>query len=419
MSDARVVAERLGKRYRTQRGRGDEGPWIWALRDVSFEVGPGEVLGVVGANGAGKSTLLRMVGGLGRPSEGRVSVDGRIGALLELGAGFFGDLTGRENALLSGVVSGLLRREVEERMDDIVAFAGLTEFIDEPVRRYSSGMSIRLAFSVAVHVEPEILLVDEFLSVGDLAFQAKCLDRIQEMRSSGCAIILVSHGMGSIRDLCHRAIWLRAGRVHAQGAAREVAEEYETEMRRTTLELTPDDEVTELPGGSRLETKKNRFGSGEVRITEVRLSPGPVMTSRGPLAVEIDFDARQPVVSPVFVVSVRRVSGSVCVDLNTQTSKAAVPDLSGPGTIRLELDRLDLARGDYRVSVGVFPPDWAHAYDFHWASYPLKVQGPSGGKGVLAPRASWIFVEPEAPSGPSFGRSAGPEDEGDQGGQET
>jgi lipopolysaccharide transport system ATP-binding protein len=199
--------------------------------------------------------------------------------------------------------------------------------------------------------------------------------------------------MGSIRDVCHRAIWLKDGRVHAQGPAREVAEKYETEMRRTTLELTPDDEVAELPGGVRLETKKNRFGSGEVRITGARLDPGPVMTSGGPFAVEIDFDAREPVVSPVFVVSVKQVSGPVCVDLNTQTSKAAVPELSGPGTIRLVLDRLDLARGDYRVSVGVFPPDWAHAYDFHWASYPLKVQGPPGGEGVLAPRASWVFSE--------------------------
>jgi lipopolysaccharide transport system ATP-binding protein len=203
---------------------------FWALRDVTFSIASGRMVGVVGHNGAGKSTLLRLVGGVGRPDAGKVSVRGRLGALLELGAGFHPELTGRENALISGVISGLTKAEVADKFDAIVSFAELEDFIDNPLRTYSSGMILRLGFAVAAHIEPEVLLIDEVLSVGDLAFQEKCLDRIRAFKARGCTILLVSHNAEQVAELCDEVIWLRAGRLVAYGPAEPVTEAYVSEM---------------------------------------------------------------------------------------------------------------------------------------------------------------------------------------------
>jgi lipopolysaccharide transport system ATP-binding protein len=199
---------------------------FWALRDVSFSVAPGRMLGIVGANGSGKSTLLRLIGGVERPDEGSVKIHGKSCAFLDLGVGFHGDLTGRENVFISGVVSGLTRAEVAERFDSIVAFAELEEFIDGPLRTYSTGMQMRLAFAVAVHVQPEILLIDEALTVGDLPFQRKCFERIAYFKAEGCTLVLVSHSTEAIREFCDEALWLHAGRLRAYGSPDTVVEQY-------------------------------------------------------------------------------------------------------------------------------------------------------------------------------------------------
>jgi len=203
---------------------------FWALREVTFNIAPGRMVGVIGHNGAGKSTLLRLVGGVGRPDAGRIEVHGRLGALLELGAGFHPELTGRENAMIGGIISGLTRAEVASQFDSIVSFAELEDFIESPLRTYSSGMIMRLAFAVAAHIEPEVLLIDEVLSVGDLAFQEKCLQRIGEFKSRGCTILLVSHNADLLGRLCDEVIWLRAGRLVAHGPAGEVTTGYVNEM---------------------------------------------------------------------------------------------------------------------------------------------------------------------------------------------
>jgi lipopolysaccharide transport system ATP-binding protein len=205
---------------------------FWGLRDVSFRVAVGRMVGIIGANGSGKSTLLRLVGGIGRPDSGKVEVHGRIGALLDLGSGFHPDLTGRENALVTGVLSGLTRREVRERFESIVAFAEVEEFIDNPMRTYSTGMQMRLAFATAVHTDPDVLLIDEILSVGDIAFQRKCLDRIAQFKASGCSILLVSHEGSVIQDLCDEAIWLNAGHLMAHGTPAEVVGRYVAYMNK-------------------------------------------------------------------------------------------------------------------------------------------------------------------------------------------
>jgi lipopolysaccharide transport system ATP-binding protein len=212
---------------------------FWALRDVSFNVPAGRTVGLIGANGSGKSTLLRLIAGVGRPSEGRATVHGHVGALLDLGAGFHNDLTGRENVFINGIVRGLTRREVTERFDSILTFAGLQEFIDSPLRTYSSGMRMRLAFAVAVHVEPDVLLIDEVLAVGDVSFQRKCLERIAGFRCQGGTILLASHEMAFLRSICDDGLWLRAGRVAAYGSIQTVAGQYEAAMEEESGQPMP------------------------------------------------------------------------------------------------------------------------------------------------------------------------------------
>jgi len=242
-----IIVQGLGRQFRryhldrpwtlqeaVQRGLRRMAPVerFWALREVSFSVAPGRALGVVGPNGAGKSTLLRLLGGVGRPDEGTIEVHGRLGALLELGAGFHPDLTGRENLFINGLISGLTRREVATRLESILAFAELQDFIDNPLRTYSSGMQMRLAFAVAIHTDSEIFLIDEVLAVGDLSFKRKCLERIAQLKREGCTMVLVSHNPTTIREFCDEAIWLQAGRIVAHGAPDVVVGQYAANAAR-------------------------------------------------------------------------------------------------------------------------------------------------------------------------------------------
>jgi lipopolysaccharide transport system ATP-binding protein len=399
----RLSARHLGKRFRRHTRAGSRSwrellltPWrrspsedFWALRDVSIELHAGEMLGVIGHNGAGKSTLLNLLGGVGAPTEGSVQIHGRIGALLDLGGGFVGDLTGRENAILAGVVAGLTRQEVLQRLDEIVAFAEIEAFLDEPVRTYSTGMAMRLAFAVAVHTDPDILLVDEFLSVGDLAFQTKCRARIERLRDTGCAIVFVTHGIEQVRDMCDRALWLSHGRVMALAAPDEVTALYETEMREETLRRTPEVAPPVEGGDASLAPKKNRFGTFEVAITRVQLRPPDAIRTGDPLEVEIHYRAPHAVKDAIFVVSMSDEEDNLYLDTSTQGAKVPVPELHGDGVIRFRAERLDLTPGRYFVNVGVFEGKWKHAYDYHWNVYPLTIDGAPGHKGLLAPPCRW------------------------------
>ncbi len=205
---------------------------FWSLSNISFTVDAGRTVGILGANGSGKSTLLRLIGGVGRPDTGRIEVNGRIGGLLDLTAGFHHDLSGRENATLAGILNGLSRREILDRMDAIVSFAEIEDAIDNPVRTYSSGMQMRLAFAVTVHCDPDVLLIDEVLAVGDMAFQDKCLERIAQFKAAGCPMLLVSHVGSTVEDVCDEAIWLDAGRLMAQGPVGDVFQQYSAYMAR-------------------------------------------------------------------------------------------------------------------------------------------------------------------------------------------
>jgi lipopolysaccharide transport system ATP-binding protein len=368
---------------------------FWALRDVSFSVAPGRMVGVIGPNGAGKSTLLRLIGGVGRPDQGNVEAHGRIGALLDLGAGLHPDLTGRENVFVNGVIAGLTRHEVAGRFDEIVDFAELETFIDNPLRTYSTGMQMRLGFAVAVHTDPEILLIDEILAVGDLAFQRKCLDRIAQFKVEGRTIILVSHDTNSIQRLCDEALWLRRGKLVAYGPADVVAGQYVAEMSAETRRRTPATRpVVRTPMGAELRVNENRFGSMEMEIVAVRLLapagfPVTELDSGDPLRVEIEYLAPDPIPEPIFGITVSREDGLVCYDTSTEASGTHLTTVHGPGQITFHIDRLDLIGEQYYVDVGIYERGWTYAYDYHWHVYPLIVHPTGGEKGILRPPHRW------------------------------
>lgn len=365
---------------------------FWALRGVCFEVAAGEMLGVIGHNGAGKSTLLQILGKVTCPTEGHIKTQGHIGALLDLGAGFHGDLTGRENVFVTSIVGGLTHREVSRRFERIVEFAELDQFIDNPVRTYSSGMMMRLAFSVAVHTDPDILLVDEYLSVGDLAFQGKCLNRIAEMKEQGCAIVLVSHDVGQVERLCDRALWLKRGVVQAYGEPAVVGGQYTMHMRSQTQQRTPEYAPQLSIANSRLIVNKNRFGSLEAEIADVRLLPNSCIEAGSPLTVEIDYISHKAIDSAIFNLKLSLESGETCIDTNTHDSCSSLVRLPDRGTIRLVMNRVDLSSGQYFVSVGMFKHDWEYAYDYHWQSYPLTVKSSVPSQGILQPPLRWELL---------------------------
>lgn len=367
---------------------------FWALRSINFTVAAGEMLGILGHNGAGKSTLLQLIGGVGRPDEGCVRVQGRIGALLDLGAGFHGDLTGRENVLVTAIAAGLTERQVLRRFDAIVEFAELQPFIDNPVRTYSTGMQMRLAFAIAVHTQPDVLLVDEFLSVGDLSFQAKCLQRITDLKQQGCAIVLISHSVEQVQTLCDRALWLRQGQVAACGEPPVVVGQYVSEMRSQTRQRTPDRPPQRTATGMELRVNENRFGSLEMEITRVHLLPIATLETGDPLCVEIEYEAPQPIPSPIFSVTISQEDGRVCLD--THTAEMGIPTavIHGRGKLRLQIDRLDLKQGKYFVDVGIYEKEWSYAYDFHWHIYPFVIHSSHTGKGILSPPMHWQMSLP-------------------------
>ena len=363
---------------------------FWALREVSFEVAAGEMLGVIGHNGAGKSTLLQILGKVAYPNEGRLKMRGRVGALLDLGAGFHGDLTGRENVFVTAIVAGLLRWEVAERFDRIVAFAELEDFIDNPVRTYSSGMMMRLAFAVAIHTEPDILLVDEFLSVGDLAFQTKCLDRISKMKAQGCAIVLVSHDVDQVEQVCDRALWLKQGKVVSYGKPASVVKQYKSDMQTQTQLRTSEISPTLASSGIEMRANHNRFGSFEVQITAVHLSPASQINSGESLQIEIAYQTGQTIPSPIFNLCISRESdGESCVDINTEMAGLHIASIQGAGSIELLLNHLNLVRGKYFVNVGIFEANWSYAYDLHSNVYPLTVESSLVSQGILSLPYRW------------------------------
>lgn len=360
---------------------------FWALRGVTHALQRGRSVGLIGQNGAGKSTLLRLMGGIGRPDEGKVVVRGRIGALLELGKEFHPELTGRENAVLSAVVAGMTRRQARAVLPEIAAFAELEAFLDNPLRTYSTGMQARLAFASAVHIEPEVLLVDEVLAVGDLMFQRRCIDRMHAFKAAGVTLVLVSHDLGLVRQLCDEAIWLRRGAIAAAGPTDDVLRTYAQTMSLETESVTPSGPDIATEAGTTLRFGTNRFGSQAARIERVRILDGFGRTvsdvvSGGELRVEMRVSIDAEVGRCRLAVKVRRHDEVLCLDTSTPVDP--------PGaTSVLTIARLDLAPGRYAVDVGIFSSDWEQTHDLHVGAYPIVVGGGAEHVALLAPPASW------------------------------
>jgi lipopolysaccharide transport system ATP-binding protein len=381
-----VVVENLGKRYGRRHGdrprtfmeaalqgfsKMGKMEEFWALQGVSFKVMPGQMLGVIGHNGAGKSTLLQVLSGVVSPDVGAVQVVGRMGTLLDLGAGFHPDLTGRENVILSAIVGGLTRQEALKKFDEMVEFAEVEAFIDNPLRTYSSGMQMRLGFAVAIHTQPDVMFVDEFLSVGDLAFQTKCLGRIMELKKNGCAIVLISHNVDQVEELCDQVLWLNRGQVEAYGDPVLVASRYADKMELKAKPIEP------------------RQVSQEVEILGVEIldqagQPTQSIQNGEGVTIEVDYIAHQAFEQIHFCANISDSDGQIYFNTSSSTVGLVIPAGLGKGRVRLAIDRLDLAGGDYFINIGVYAADWSMTYDYQRHQHPLTI-------GWTPPEQSWLY----------------------------
>jgi ABC-type polysaccharide/polyol phosphate transport system ATPase subunit len=333
------------------RNRYDE---FLALRDVSFEVLEGEVFGVIGQNGSGKSTLLKCMAGILQPTSGSIAVHRKMSALLELGAGFHPELTGRENVFLNAAILGISRRDIAARFDDIVEFSGLANFIDSPVKTYSSGMYVRLAFAVAINVDPRLLIVDEILAVGDVTFQQRCLEKFVEFRTDGRTIVLVTHDLTSVRNMCDRAIWLQHGSVIAEGDPAELVDAY------TEMMLGED-----RPAGD----GSTRRGSGELKILEALLyvagetTPVKRIRTGDNAVIELRYRAEKPVPRPVIGVELEQLGGFRVTAPCTRDVGLVPQVMAGEGTISIDLSNVALLPGTYDLHTVVTDFNRSHVYD--------------------------------------------------------
>jgi ABC-type polysaccharide/polyol phosphate transport system ATPase subunit len=395
-----------------------------ALKGVSFDVRAGKTFGIVGRNGSGKSTMLKLIAGIGRPTAGSVIVRGRISALIELGAGFHPEISGRDNVYINGMMLGLTKREVFARFDEIVRFAELEEFIDAPVKTYSSGMYMRLGFAVAVHVDPEVLLVDEVLAVGDEAFTHKCLDKFSEFRRKGRTVLLVTHSLDLVTTFCDEVLWLDSGLIRGQGDPRRVLDAYRLDVAQAedlalgrsataavaevTQEPTPgatpesvtlaDPAADPSADGLPLDLFKaveGRWGSREVEIDSVAFigasgQPSYVFASGVPVEIRLQVRADSPVTDLVFGVGIFNADGVCCYGTNTDIDGAEAGSLAGQGEVRFAIDRLDLVAGTYKVDVAVHRKNGA-PYDYHRLLYTLRVTSSLKEAGIFRLLHRWSF----------------------------
>jgi ABC-type polysaccharide/polyol phosphate transport system ATPase subunit len=350
---------------------------VLALKDVSFEIEPGGAVGLVGRNGSGKTTLLRLISGIIKPTGGRVDVGGRVGSLLELGAGFHPDLTGRENVFLNGSIYGLKRAYLREQLDEIVAFAGLEQAIDRPVRTYSSGMYMRLGFAIAAHIDADVLLLDEVFAVGDEQFQRKCFGKIFEFKQRGGTIVFVSHDASAVERLCDRAILLRDGSVAFDGPTHDAIVRYRQQ-------LAGDRDPAERAAGLK------EWGSGEARIEGVELlgpegEPRTQFLGGEPLTLRLRVNAEQPVPPLRISLELRDVSGLLVA--------GSAYSLEEPGTVRFDVDELPLADGRFRVRLGLTDEGGERVY--HWLDDALEfIVYPAGeSRGVVRLEGRWSGEE--------------------------
>lgn len=348
------------KALNLNNGNGLKQEEFWALRDVSFNVERGEVLGIIGSNGAGKSTVLKLLSGIIIPNKGEIKLQGRLSALIEVTAGFHPELTGRENVYLNGTILGMKKKEIDAKFDEIIDFSGIKEFIDTPVKRYSSGMFSRLGFSVAAHMDPDILLVDEVLSVGDIAFQAKCAQKMRQLLNSGVTIVLVSHNLSLIQGLCKKVILFDKGMMLKEGIAAEVIPYYENVVY-TQREEELKKEITASDYKVRLSNET------PVRITNVSLSNGGLKQKESfstgeSISVRLEVEAKGEIEDPIFLLEIIRSDGLLCCASNSKDSKFHLGKLNGKTAITIDLGNLNLTPGIYILKLSLWDKEMIHPY---------------------------------------------------------
>jgi ABC-type polysaccharide/polyol phosphate transport system ATPase subunit len=393
-----------------------------ALQGVSFNVAAGRTYGIIGRNGSGKSTALKLVAGITKPTTGTVKVEGRISALIELGAGFHPEISGRENVFINGIMLGLTKREVTQRFDEIVEFAEMQNFIDAPVKTYSSGMYMRLGFAVAIHVDPDVLLVDEVLAVGDAGFTHKCLDKFGEFKRRGKTILLVTHSLSLVERFCDEALWLDTGKVHGAGDPKRVVGAYLTDVGRSEekelakAEAKAHDETDGEPvkdQGSATDTASHasssegadigdmnqavegRWGSREIEIVGVTLKgengeAAHIFQSGERVSIHLAVRAHEPNSDFVFGVGLYSADGVTCYGTNTHLEEYKPEDIRGEGEVILHIESLDLVDGTYKLDVAVHRRD-GYPYDYHRLLYTFRMKSRTKEVGIYRPRHSWTF----------------------------
>ena len=393
-----------------------------AVTDVSFTLPSGRTLGVIGRNGSGKSTLLKLVAGITKPTTGTVTVRGRISALIELGAGFHPEISGRENVFINGIMLGLSKKEITRRFDEIVDFAEMGEFIDAPVKTYSSGMYMRLGFAVAVHVDPDVLLVDEVLAVGDEGFTHKCLDKFSEFKRRGKTILLVTHSLGLVERFCDEALWMDAGSMKALGDPKRVVGAYVTDVevseeqqlaagdakaQESVITVSPDEPASAILPDNPIETAtgpadmfratEGRWGSREIEIVDVSLTGrdgerAHVFHSGEPLDVRLRL--RAPVAIDDFVVGIGifNAEGVCCYGTNTDIEELKGERIFGDADAVFSIDSLDLVEGTYKLDVAIHKAD-GYPYDYHRLLHTFRVKSRTKDVGIYRPKHAWQFSD--------------------------
>ncbi len=377
-----LFAAWAGKAVGKSTGR----PKHWALNDVSFELQEGDSLGMLGPNGAGKTTILKLLSRVTWPTGGRVLVAGKVISLIELGAGFHAELTGRENIFLHGAILGLTFKEIAGRLDEIVSFTGIEKFVDTPVKWYSSGMYARLGFGVAAHSDPDVLLVDEVLAVGDTAFQRKAVDTMRGLVQSGKTVVLVSHDLGNVRGLCKQVLWLEKGEIRALGPTEDVVAAYLDDVNRKA--------ASQQGARDRTET---RGGSGDARYTTVRLlgpdgNPTDVFQPGEPIRVRAEYRTFRPLERPIFRFAIRAPQQGVTI-CAADTNPRDVPDMvDGEGVVDATFDAPPLQPGLYSVALSILGPDGIALYDSLSVAGDFMVPATSGANGFVVDRGDLVRV---------------------------
>ena len=357
---------------------------FWALDDVSFEVRKGETLGIIGPNGSGKTTLLKMLNGIFWPDKGKITVKGKVGALIEIGAGFHPMLTGRENVYINAAILGMTKKEVDEKFDSIAEFADIGDFLDAPVKYYSSGMFVRLGFAVAVHCNPDVLLVDEVLAVGDINFRVKCYQKIREIRDSGKLIVFVSHDMLSIAALCERVVLLLKGKLEFDGETEEAIQLYEKNVF----------EKETIGAGSSFSEK----GTREMEIVSVSLWNGKgekrtVFKMGEKMKIRLEFIAHREVNSPVFVFEIFKYDGTRCFGADMKMDNIKMGMVKKGGIIEIEYDALNLQRGKYNLLIGIYDNKGLVPYDVHKKeAHYFFIESPKRYHGTLFIPHQWRVI---------------------------